>query len=74
MIKTSEEWSKSFIDYFQICDPDGWDRSNFHYSWMEQKITLDEFVRRFARSTCYFSKNYNEVLKHINKVKEENDN
>lgn len=48
-LKTSEEWSKN-IEIIVI-DPDGWDRSNFQYSWFEEKITKTEFRNRLNNST-----------------------
>lgn len=50
-LKTSEEWQKLFPDVI-IYDPDGWDRSNFEYSWFEEKITLEEYHKRQFSSTC----------------------
>ncbi len=49
--KTSEYWSKEFPN-IKILDPDGWDRTNFHYSWYEEGITQGEFKRRMSMSTC----------------------
>ena len=48
--KTSEEWSKTYP--MIIKDPDGWDRSNFEYSWHQELITKGEFALRAAMSTC----------------------
>ena len=48
-LRTSEEWSKGMK--FLIIDPDGWDRSNWDYSWSQEKITNDEFNSRLSRST-----------------------
>ncbi len=48
--KTSEEWSKS--SNFKVLDADGWDRSNFKFSWHEEKITKEEFEKRMFTSTC----------------------
>lgn len=48
--KTSAEWQKQCDDVV-VLDPDGWDRSNFKYSWHEEKITLEEYLRRRNRST-----------------------
>lgn len=52
-LRTSFEWS--LTDYNTIYDPDGWDRQNFVYSFMEEKITYDEYIRRRANSTLKFS-------------------
>ena len=47
--KTSAEWIKE-VGY-EVLDPDGWDRTNFDYSWNKEKITMAEFERRLALST-----------------------
>lgn len=47
--KTSEEWQKTY--HSTILDPDGWDRSNFDYSWYKENITFNEFVTRAMNST-----------------------
>jgi len=51
VLKTSEEWQAKKSDIL-ILDPDGWDRSNFQYSWYEEKITEKEFDKRSMVSTC----------------------
>ena len=48
-IKTSSEWIKE-VGY-EVLDPDGWDRSNFQYSWYEEEITYEEFQKRLINST-----------------------
>ena len=50
ILKTSEEWYKEYTDG-KILDPDGWDRSNYRYSWYEEKITSKEFEQRAMMST-----------------------
>lgn len=50
--KTSIEWVKELNDGVQIYDPDGWDRSNFTYSFMIEQITKEEFLARRQKSTC----------------------
>lgn len=47
--KTSAEWDKNYP--YRIVDPDGWDRSNYQYSWFEELITWAEFTERAMRST-----------------------
>jgi hypothetical protein len=47
--KVSAEWIKE-VGY-EVLDPDGWDRTNFDYSWNKEKITMEEFQRRLALST-----------------------
>ena len=48
--RTSEEWRTEIYD-FNVYDPDGWDRTNFQYSWFEEKITWSEYETRAMRST-----------------------
>lgn len=55
--QSSEEWAKS-IDVI-VVDPDGWDRSDWQFSWFEQRITLNEFHRRVNKSTILLPKDYN---------------
>jgi hypothetical protein len=56
-LKTSKEWydivypNKEVV----IMDPDGWDRSNWEYSWEEEQITQNTFMYRVIRSTCMHS-------------------
>jgi hypothetical protein len=50
ILKTSAEWQKECDTI--VIDPDGWDRTNYEYSWNEEKITLEEFQKRMAFSTC----------------------
>ena len=54
MLKTSEEWQKKCTA--TVLDPDGWDRTNYQYSWHEEKITQQEFEKRLVSSTCKFTK------------------
>jgi len=51
--KTSEEWSKEYGP--EVIDPDGWDRTNFQYSWYEEKITKEEYENRLVKSTIIFN-------------------
>lgn len=57
--KTSEQWYEQIPKEFKfyIMDPDGWDRSNYDYSFKEELITKEEFVRRVSYSTCMHSNN-----------------
>lgn len=54
-LRTSYEWNKIYNRF--ITDPDGWDRSNFQYSFYEEKITEEEFTRRLLHSTQFFDSN-----------------
>jgi hypothetical protein len=51
ILKTSAEWQKIF-PFPLVYDADGWDRTNFNYSWNEELITEKEYHRRVNRSTC----------------------
>jgi hypothetical protein len=55
MKKTSDEWQKE-NPRTVVCDPDGWDRTNFQYSWFEEEITFEEYNKRLIHSTCMFYK------------------
>ena len=48
--KTSAEWIKGCSVI--ILDPDGWDRTNFDYSFNKEEITKEEFDKRIGYSTC----------------------
>ncbi len=52
-LKTSKEWASLKLSEsgIIICDFDGWDRSNFEYSYNEELITFSEFNRRLMYST-----------------------
>lgn len=51
--KTSEEWEKLTPKEWSltILDPDGWDRSNYQYSFHEELITKFEFMGKLMYST-----------------------
>ncbi|MFA5397848.1 MAG: hypothetical protein WC346_17695 [Methanogenium sp.] len=51
--KTSKEWNE--IYKINILDPDGWDRTNYEYSFDKENITYDEFMKRVMRSTIEIS-------------------
>lgn len=54
MKQTSEEWHKtSKYSCVRIMDPDGWDRSDFYFSWYVEVITEKEFQKRLSMSTCH---------------------
>lgn len=50
--KTSAEWinDPTYKDV-TVLDPDGWDRTNYKYSWNEELITESEFISRLFQST-----------------------
>ena len=47
---TSREWQEIYPDV-RIVNPDGWDRSNFEYSWNEELISLEEYENRVRESS-----------------------
>lgn len=54
--KTSKEWYSTIQSGITIIDPDGWDRSNYEYSFNKEKITKEEFKKRLYASTLQTSK------------------
>jgi hypothetical protein len=48
---TSQTWQK-LLPLITVIDPDGWDRSNYDYSWKEEMITRREYDERVMYSTC----------------------
>lgn len=53
-MKTSEEWyNQKYAGKTKIIDPDGWDRSNWGFSWYEEIISEMQFELRFAASTIH---------------------
>lgn len=61
--KTSQEWYDELrkTENITIMDPDGWDRTNYKYSFTEELITKEKFNERLSQSTI--SGNINEMLK-----------
>jgi|TARA_R110000822_G_scaffold82467_3_gene195093 hypothetical protein len=52
-LKTSEQWFTEMAEEgFIIMDPDGWDRTNYQYSFYEEKISHSEYLGRVIQSTC----------------------
>lgn len=49
ILKTSQAWAKELK--VAIMDPDGWDRTNFNFSYYQEMITDEEFDRRMSKST-----------------------
>lgn len=51
--KTSKEWLELIgpSSDLKILDPDGWDRTNYDYSFNEEKIEREEFEKRLMVST-----------------------
>ena len=61
--KTSQEWYDELrkTENITIMDPDGWDRTNYKYSFTEELITKEKFNERLSRSTV--KGNINEMIK-----------
>lgn len=61
--KTSQQWYDELrkTENITIMDPDGWDRTNYKYSFTEELITKEKFNERLSRSTV--KGNINEMLK-----------
>lgn len=51
ILKTSYEWMLEEDADMIVLDYDGWDRSNFNFSYYEEKISEREFNQRLALST-----------------------
>ena len=51
ILKTSEQWQTEAEHTYVVVDPDGWDRTNFHFSFYEEMITEREFMERLVNST-----------------------
>ncbi len=49
-LRTSKDWL-SDNKFIEIIDPDGWDRTNYNYSFNEELIDFEEFNRRIMNST-----------------------
>ncbi|TSE11369.1 hypothetical protein FOF46_01380 [Aquimarina algiphila] len=59
MKRTSQGWhikAQEETTTIIIYDPDGWDRTNFDYSFFEEYITAKEFEKRMINSTIMFGK------------------
>jgi len=54
--KTSKDWQERYPNPI-VLDPDGWDRTNYDYSWGEELISYKEYQRRLSLSTCMNYKN-----------------
>lgn len=62
-LQTSKEWYDEIYPpneegkrALTIYDPDGWDRSNWSFSFEQEQITQEEFHMRVFRSTCMVDK------------------
>lgn len=50
-LRTSKEWKAELCLKQVFLDVNGWDATNFNYSFHEEKITKEEFYKRKAKST-----------------------
>jgi hypothetical protein len=64
MKKTSKDWYAEILQGLGFClmDPDGWDRKNYEFSFNEELISKEEFVKRIMYSTCISNKKANEFF------------
>lgn len=51
LLMTSADWKESLCPELVILDPDGWDRSNYEYSFNEELISEKEFIGRLQKSS-----------------------
>ncbi len=55
IVKPSKEWQQLDNSGIVILDPDGWDRSNYQFSFNEEMITEVEYQTRKMMSTCAYA-------------------
>jgi len=48
--RTSAEWQRLKPNVI-VLDPDGWDRTDYQYSWYEELVTEREYQLRLVTST-----------------------
>jgi hypothetical protein len=51
ILKTSEQWQSEQYQTYTVVDPDGWDRRNFQFSFYEELISEQEFMKRLLSSS-----------------------
>lgn len=56
LVRTSKDWQELDSSNTIIMDPDGWDRSNYEYSFNQELITEEEYKHRKLMSTVIFVK------------------
>lgn len=54
-LRTSQQWNVKY--QYKLIDYDGWDRTNFDYSFKIEKITEPEFIKRVSLSTISYFDN-----------------
>ena len=47
---TSQQWQEKHPEP-RVIDPNGWDRTNYQFSWFEELITEEEYFNRSHKST-----------------------
>jgi hypothetical protein len=62
IFKTSKQWQADAEHTYLILDPDGWNRSNFDFSFNEEMITEVEFMKRLASSSVIINAKTNSGL------------
>ena len=56
LLRTSAEWIRNYD--VVLLDPDGWDRSNYDFSFNQEEITRLEFEKRLTSSTIQPTRQY----------------
>ena len=58
-LKTSAAWHSLLETKYPgsyVMDPDGWDRKNYDYSFYQELIDQEEFLKRLTQSTIAMSR------------------
>lgn len=69
--KPASQWADDYSEYFTILDPDGFNRSDYEYSFYQENISQDEFLSKLLRCTVEFKKPYEDFydsLKHDSEI------
>jgi hypothetical protein len=54
---TSDQWlQQPQYARYTVLDPDGWDRLNYEFSFLQELITEQEFKRRLLGSTVIIAR------------------
>lgn len=77
MKKTSDKWLAQKIREgdlnITVMDPDGWDRTNYQFSFFEEEITQEEFENRLGQSTVLMQPKKKSQVLHEQANAEDND-
>ena len=49
-LKTSYEWMMEKHPDMMFINKNGWDQQNLHFAFFDEKISVQEFERRYAKS------------------------